>query len=77
MQGRAFSLIGVSLSLAMPIGLLIAGPIAECTGIQIWFRISGIIIVFVVLLSDVTIKIYNSESGVGLAGQKSKASGQG
>ena len=65
MQGRAFSLIGASLSLTMPIGLLIAGPIAECTGIQIWFRISGIIIVFVVLLSDVTIKIYNSESGVG------------
>ena len=41
MQGRVFTLIG-SLSSAMaPLGLLIAGPLADATSIQIWFVIAG------------------------------------
>ncbi|NJN44891.1 MAG: MFS transporter [Anaerolineae bacterium] len=41
MQGRVFSLLG-SLSGAMaPLGLLIAGPLADATNIQIWFVIAG------------------------------------
>jgi DHA3 family macrolide efflux protein-like MFS transporter len=42
MQGRVFSLIG-SLSAAMsPIGLIIAGPVADRLGVQTWFVIGGV-----------------------------------
>jgi DHA3 family macrolide efflux protein-like MFS transporter len=43
MQGRVFSLTGsVSGGLA-PLGLIIAGPLSEAYGIQIWFVVGGII----------------------------------
>src|SRR4030066_2106144 len=43
MQGRVFSLIG-SMSAGMsPIGLIIAGPIADKLGVQTWFIIGGIV----------------------------------
>ena len=43
MQGRVFTLIG-SLSIAMaPLGLLIAGPLADATSVQIWFVIAGVV----------------------------------
>lgn len=41
-QGRAFSLMGSVMSLAMPVGLVISGPVAEHYGIVVWFLISGI-----------------------------------
>ncbi len=41
-QGRAFSLMGSLMSFAMPVGLLIAGPVAEVIGVHFWFLISGI-----------------------------------
>ena len=43
MQGRVFTLI-MSTSVAVsPIGLAIAGPIVELTGLRFWFVISGIV----------------------------------
>lgn len=43
MQGRVFSLIG-SLSMAMsPLGLLIAGPVADALGIRFWYVMGGLI----------------------------------
>lgn len=45
--GRAFSLLGSVMSLAMPLGLLISGPCAEKLGVAAWFLISGIAIVVV------------------------------
>lgn len=41
--GRAFSLLGTVMSLAMPLGLLVAGPCAEQFGVNAWFLISGIV----------------------------------
>lgn len=42
MQGRVFSLIG-SVSAAMsPLGLMIAGPVADRLGVQTWFVIGGV-----------------------------------
>ena len=41
-QGRAFSLIGTLMSLAMPVGLLLSSPVAERFGVSMWFLISGI-----------------------------------
>ena len=40
--GRVFSLIGSLMSLAMPVGLLISGPIAEKYGVPLWFLVTGI-----------------------------------
>ncbi|WP_413537695.1 MFS transporter [Enterococcus malodoratus] len=41
--GRVFSLFGSVMSGAMPIGLLVAGPLSEKLGIARWFLISGIL----------------------------------
>jgi len=41
MQGRVFSLIGSLSAGASPIGLALAGPVADLFGIQIWFILGG------------------------------------
>lgn len=46
-MGRAFSLWGTIMSLAMPIGLIVSGPISEKFGIPIWFLITGIVIIII------------------------------
>lgn len=46
-MGRAFSLWGTLMSLAMPVGLLISGPVAERFGVSLWFLISGVIIMII------------------------------
>jgi DHA3 family macrolide efflux protein-like MFS transporter len=41
-QGRVFGLMG-SLTVAMtPIGLAVAGPVADVVGVQIWFLVAGV-----------------------------------
>lgn len=50
-QGRAFSLVGSLMSLAMPLGLLIAGPVSEREGVDAWFFISGIAVLVITLVS--------------------------
>jgi DHA3 family macrolide efflux protein-like MFS transporter len=40
-QGRAFSLLNCLMSLAMPLGLLIAGPVAEAYGVRFFFLLGG------------------------------------
>lgn len=50
MQGRAFSLLGTVMSLAMPIGLAIAGPLAERLGVAPWFFISGVCMLIIVVV---------------------------
>lgn len=39
--GRVFSLMGSAMSAAMPLGLLISGPVAEKGGVALWFRVTG------------------------------------
>lgn len=43
MQGRVFSLIGTVAAAMSPLGLIIAGPIADNLGVQTWFLIGGIV----------------------------------
>lgn len=50
-QGRVFSLMGSLMSLSMPVGLLLSGPIAERHGVALWFLISGIAMLVITLLS--------------------------
>ena len=51
--GRAFSLLGSVMSLAMPLGLLVAGPCAESWGVHRWFLISGIAMLVIVAVMTV------------------------
>ena len=45
--GRVFSLLTSAASLAMPLGLMISGPLAEKFGVEKWFIICGIGIIMV------------------------------
>jgi DHA3 family macrolide efflux protein-like MFS transporter len=42
MQGRVFTLIGSMASAMAPLGLIIAGPVADALGVQSWYVIGGI-----------------------------------
>ena len=52
-QGRAFSLIGSLMSLTMPLGLIIAGPVAENYGVPLWFVVSGLAFFVITAVSAV------------------------
>ncbi|MDD2972933.1 MAG: MFS transporter [Lachnospiraceae bacterium] len=41
-MGRAFSVLTLISSVTMPVGLLFSSPIAEKTGVNVWFFISGL-----------------------------------
>jgi len=41
MQGRVFALVMSGFAAAMPLGLAIAGPVADALGLQVWYLISG------------------------------------
>ena len=47
--GRGFSLLTSAASLAMPLGLVISGPLAEKFGVEKWFTICRIGIIIVAL----------------------------
>lgn len=54
--GRVFALLGSLLSLAIPLGLFVAGPLAEIVGIATWFFISGVLIVLTAVLGYIFIE---------------------
>ena len=43
MQGRVFSLINSFAGAMSPLGLIIAGPVADRLGVQTWFIIGGVV----------------------------------
>jgi DHA3 family macrolide efflux protein-like MFS transporter len=51
MQGRALALLNSGLAAMSPSGLLLAGPISDTIGIQVWFIIGGVAMVFTALVS--------------------------
>jgi DHA3 family macrolide efflux protein-like MFS transporter len=48
--GRVFSLTGSIISLAMPIGLILSGFLADRIGVNHWFLLSGILIIGIAIL---------------------------
>ncbi len=48
--GRVFSLAGSIISLAMPVGLILAGFFADRIGVNHWFLMSGILIIAITIL---------------------------
>jgi DHA3 family macrolide efflux protein-like MFS transporter len=49
MQGRVFSLVGAGSAAMMPLGLLIAGPVADWLGVQFWYLMGGAICVLITI----------------------------
>lgn len=42
MQGRVFMIVGSLASLAAPLGLAVAGPVADALGVGAWFVVGGV-----------------------------------
>jgi DHA3 family macrolide efflux protein-like MFS transporter len=43
MQGRVFTIIGSLFSISSPIGLVIAGPVSDALGLQVWYLTAGVL----------------------------------
>lgn len=43
MQGRVFTLLSSLVTLMMPIGLIVAGPVADWLGVQTWYVAGGVV----------------------------------
>lgn len=63
MQGRIFSLIGSVSGAMSPIGLLIAGPVADQLGVQSWFQIGGVVCVLMGLAGFFVPAVMTFEDG--------------
>jgi len=63
MQGRVFTLITSVASAMTPLGLIIAGPIADIFGVQIWFIIGGAVTIFMAILAFFIPAVMNFEKG--------------
>lgn len=72
MQGRVFSMIGAGAAGMTPLGLLVAGPVADSLGIQTWFLIGGATCIAVAAAATFVPAIMNIErnhAGAEAAGQ--------
>jgi DHA3 family macrolide efflux protein-like MFS transporter len=47
MQGRVFTLVQAGSGAMAPLGLVIAGPVADALGVQAWFLIAGLVMVVI------------------------------
>jgi len=63
-QGRVFSLLTAGAGLASPLGLAIAGPLAEATHNQLWFIIGGVLTILVGFVSLFVPSILEMGSGI-------------
>lgn len=64
MQGRVFMLLGSLASLIAPLGLLVAGPLAEVLGVRFWFLTGGIFVLFVAIASTFNRTLLAVEDGL-------------
>ncbi len=65
MQGRVLTLIGSVAAGMSPIGLIIAGPIADKMGVQTWFIIGGIVTTLIAIISFFIPAVMHFEDGRG------------
>jgi DHA3 family macrolide efflux protein-like MFS transporter len=61
MQGRVMSLVVSGSSAIAPLGLVIAGPLSDRLGIQVWFWAGGIICILIAVLAFFIPAIMNVE----------------
>jgi DHA3 family macrolide efflux protein-like MFS transporter len=60
MMGKVMSLIMTTMTTAMPVGLLLAGPVSEVIGVTRWYRWSGAAIIVVGIICRLTTRRYDS-----------------
>lgn len=65
MQGRVFSLVISGISAMTPVGLTIAGPLADAFGVPIWFVISGLVTTSVAITAFFVPSVMNIENQTG------------
>lgn len=61
MQGRVFTLMGATSAAMMPLGLAIAGPLADVIGVRTWFIAGGIVTLAVAVLEMFSPALMNIE----------------
>jgi DHA3 family macrolide efflux protein-like MFS transporter len=53
-QGRVFTLLSSAAQAASPLGLIIAGPVADTLGVRVWFILGGIVTMLMSLVGFFT-----------------------
>ncbi|MDD4680281.1 MAG: MFS transporter, partial [Clostridia bacterium] len=61
MMGKVFSLLMTAMTLAMPIGLLVAGPVVEVVGVNTWFFWSGVALMADAILCRLLTRRYDKD----------------
>ena len=61
-MGKVFSLLFSAMTLAMPVGLVVAGPVSELIGVDAWFLWSGAALIVNGVLCRVMTKRYDNET---------------
>ncbi len=69
MQGRIFTLISAFAGAMTPLGLIIAGPVADRYGVQTWFLLGGIMTLLMAVGSLMLPAVMNFEKGRNGGGQ--------
>ena len=64
-MGKVFSLMMSAMTLAMPVGLLIAGPVSQRIGVDKWFLYSGLVMALVGVLCYLRTKRYDPAAAGG------------
>jgi DHA3 family macrolide efflux protein-like MFS transporter len=64
MQGRVFMLFGSLITLTSPIGLIIAGPVSDTIGVQVWYIVAGLAVIGFAIWAICTPAIVNIEDYV-------------
>ena len=59
MMGKVFSLLMTAMTLSMPIGLLVAGPVVEVIGVNTWFFWSGVVLMADAILCRLLTRRYD------------------
>ena len=71
MQGRVLALLQSGSTAAVPLGLIIAGPLADALGVRFWFLISGLVTMAVGTVASLSPTIMRIEDTVGQAEETS------
>jgi DHA3 family macrolide efflux protein-like MFS transporter len=61
MQGRVFTVMGSLTAGMAPLGLIVAGPVADRVGVQAWYLLGGLACLFLMVFCLVTPAIMNLE----------------
>jgi DHA3 family macrolide efflux protein-like MFS transporter len=73
MQGRVFTLVGSLGSAMAPLGLIIAGPVADAIGVQSWYVIGGFACILVAVVGYFTPALMNIEHNHNHQGENAPA----